>query len=197
MIEHDARALGFSDRPLGTMAVRVEPREAPAGKVPDEVVLRWEEISVHVSDVQEQTDGSFDGRVSGFSPDGSSVGARIAIADRLNFRASHVFTFSGFADAPPARARRAEIPPKKTDEKFRSRIAPEIPTAKETGRPGHHLLALGAAVLAFGIAVGYTIGRSSEPAVSVAHRTGPVRPALKIDYELRAREQHSSGPRRD
>lgn len=180
MTHHDAQSLGFSDRPLGTMAVRVEPANTPSEGILDEAVLKCGDLSVHVSEVHEQGEGWFIGTVCGFTPRHSSH-AEIALGDQLSFRSTHVFTFTGFDDVPPAQTRQPRVEPMLSKDALTgidpiTRREPERPSADK------NLPLVAAAILVCGIAVGYVIGRSSAPTIASDHYG--FRPGLKLDYEL-------------
>src|SRR5918999_71951 len=130
MTHHDAQSLGFSDRPLGTMAVRVDAATTLFGTVRDEAVLRYGELSVHVSDVKEQQEGFFTGTVCGFTPRHISHD-EIALGDPISFRSTHVFTFTGFDDAPPARTHRPRVAARRSVEERDNHAAPSIPTEQK------------------------------------------------------------------
>jgi hypothetical protein len=169
------------------MAVRVPPRDGAARKAPDEAVLRMDESSVHVSGVHEETDGTFTGTICRLEPPGSPAHRWMSIGDRLTFRASHVFTFTGFDDDPgPRRATSPQAKPTRVEQRSGERRAPvERLPEKPPRLPLGWLGLAAAAVLGSGLALGYVIGRTEEPAVFAQEKPTRTYTGLRIDYELK------------
>src|SRR5688572_10335505 len=94
MALHDASALGFSHRPLGTRPVHVPRHEADADTY--EALLRLNDASVRVSGIEREDDGFYRGTICAVEPHGAAVVDRIAVGDRIAFRGLHVFTYAGF-----------------------------------------------------------------------------------------------------
>src|SRR5829696_8658578 len=96
---YDAGTVGFADRPLGTMPLRVE-HEGANNLELDEVVLRLGDASIHLSDINGQSNGSLSGVISGIFPRGIPTVPPLSAGDEIQFRQNHVFTFTGFSDSP-------------------------------------------------------------------------------------------------
>lgn len=180
----NAVTVGFSHRPLGTRAVRVA---TPEGN-PDtyEAVLRLNDASIHVRAVQEEADGSFLGTIFSIDPGDASIDGRIAVEDRVSFRGSQVFTFTGFRDETERPAQPQTAVGHGPSAGLLDHLV--LPASPRPHRWRMVLAVCGAALLATGTALGYFLGTARESLYTPAGFTDTAW-RLKIDPDLRSSEK--------
>ena len=181
MALHDASALGFSQRPLGTRPVHVAREGFDADDY--EAVLRLDDASVRVSGIEREEDGSYRGTVGAVEPLGASVVDRIAVGDRIAFRGLHVFTYAGLGT-------KASRPASQRSRDARNPAAPEPFDARADNRRLRPALLGSAAValLGLGIGLGYVLSSGKDRPAPIKERAGEAREwRLKLDYALRSR----------
>ena len=155
-------------------------------------VLMFGEGRVHVRAIREEIDGSFTGEIYGYEGPPESVYGQIPIGDTLNFRETHVFTYS----APRAAAMAAfedETPepdePGAQSSRRRDRMGlddAEPPAPASSGPRGLRYAMIAAVAAVIAAPLGYMWAAADLPDARRAHATTPVSyPGLRLDYELR------------
>lgn len=184
MPPHNAVTVGFSHRPLGTRAVRVATPEGNPHTY--EAVLRLNDASVHVRAVQEEADGSFSGTIFSIDPGDASIEGHVAVGDRVSFRGSQVFTFTGFRDETERPAQPQTAAGHAPSAEGLDHLV--LPASPRPYRRRMVLAVCGAALLATGTALGYFLGTARESPYTPSNFPDTAW-RLKIDPDLRSSEK--------
>ena len=155
-------------------------------------VLMFGEGRVHVRAIREEIDGTFTGEIYGYEGPPESVYGQIPIGDTLNFRETHVFTYSAPRAARPAAPEETiPGPDEQADSPLRRKNRTRVeeadpPKPAPAGSRGLRYALIAAVAAAIAAPLGYMWAAADEPGTRpVQPSTHVPSPGLRLEYELR------------